>query len=619
MPKYRVLTIGPLLSLPLLLIEPTSAGRAAWATAIIAMLWATEALPIAVTALLPIVLFPTLGVVPADRVSRNYFADKIVLFFGGLVVAAALEAVALHRRIALRVLLLFGTRPPWLLLGFMCATAFLSMWMSNTATAAMMMPIAEAVITQLEAAPGALTNSRAEALGDSERQRAAQGLGKALVLGVAYAANIGGMATLTGTGPNLVLAGQLITLYPDADGLSFATWLGFALPLSLLVLAMAWALLWAFLLRRAATIYDAAGTAAALRREYLALGPMSFRERLVLVDFIGLALLWITRNPKVVPGWGELFRPHYVTDGTTAALLAVLLFVLPAEPPELLRALATRWARRSTAGSRPIVSDLSMMVSVSPASAAPPFGVPLESRAAPLAGFQALPSPSPAPAPSAPPSPPSPSSPPSGSRPVSQPTAAASRALLEWSEVQRTLPWGVILLLGGGFALADAVLVSGLSGLIGQSLGVLGTLPANLVALVLMLIVSITTAVASNVATASIFVPVVAGLADSMAIHPLIFMLCTTLTCSLAFVLPVSTPPNAMAFSSGRLAVMDMVRIGSCLNVLGVLAVLLVINTTGAALFDLHELPEWAKRVDGLSQHHALNITNRTCATVTVF
>lgn len=208
MPKYRVLTIGPIVVLPLLLIEPAIAGRCAWATAVIAILWATEALPIAVTSLLPLVLFPLLGVAPAERMSRNYFADKIVLFFGGLVVACALKAVALHRRMALRVLLLFGSRPPWLLLGFMSSTAFLSMWMSNTATAAMMMPIAEAVITQLEAAPAG-TNSRPQAVSESERQKVAKDLGKALVLGVAYAANIGGMATLTGTGPNLVLAGQV--------------------------------------------------------------------------------------------------------------------------------------------------------------------------------------------------------------------------------------------------------------------------------------------------------------------------------------------------------------------------------------------------------------------------
>ena len=208
MPKYRILTIGPIVVLPLLLIEPAIAGRCAWATAVIAILWATEALPIAVTSLLPLVLFPLLGVAPAERMSRNYFADKIVLFFGGLVVACALKAVALHRRMALRVLLLFGSRPPWLLLGFMSSTAFLSMWMSNTATAAMMMPIAEAVITQLEAAPAG-TNSRPQAVSESERQRVAKDLGKALVLGVAYAANIGGMATLTGTGPNLVLAGQV--------------------------------------------------------------------------------------------------------------------------------------------------------------------------------------------------------------------------------------------------------------------------------------------------------------------------------------------------------------------------------------------------------------------------
>lgn len=213
MPKYIILSIGPLVLLPLLLLEPYLTGRAAWATATIALYWATEALPIAVTSLLPIVLYPLLGIVPADRVSRNYFADKIVLFFGGLVVASALEAVCLHRRMALRVLLLFGTRPPRLLLGFMCSTAFLSMWMSNTATAAMMMPIAEAVITQLEEAPrvvapaaagapapvsatraaaavAAVADGRAIGSADGDERRSARALGKALVLGVAYAANV---------------------------------------------------------------------------------------------------------------------------------------------------------------------------------------------------------------------------------------------------------------------------------------------------------------------------------------------------------------------------------------------------------------------------------------------
>ena len=231
-----MLFAAPVICLPMLLIQPASAGRTAWVTGVMAILWATEAIPMAVTALLPLVLFPCLGVLPADRVSRNYFADKIVLFFGGLIIAAALEAVGLHRRMALRVLLTFGTRPPRLLLGFMCATAFLSMWMSNTATAAMMMPIVEAVILHLEAEPPPqladekeLAPAAAEVPPATEvpvahaprhrtsgARRSASELGKALVLGVAYGANIGGMSTLTGTGPNVILAGQFTGAAPAA-------------------------------------------------------------------------------------------------------------------------------------------------------------------------------------------------------------------------------------------------------------------------------------------------------------------------------------------------------------------------------------------------------------------
>ena len=625
--NYPVVLLGPLVLLPLLLIRPVEAGRAAWASAIIALFWATEAIPIAVTSLLPLFLYPMLGVLPADRVARNYFADKIVLFFGGLIIAAALEAVSLHRRIALRVLLVFGARPPLLLLGFMCATAFLSMWMSNTATAAMMMPIAEAVIVQLESsdAPSEAASSAAAAAFTSDAPQTATAppsrsidassgrrLGKALVLGVAYAANIGGMATLTGTGPNLVLAGALVTLYPNASGISFATWMALAVPLALLVLGLAWLLLYAHFLRHQATSYDAAHTMRALRQEYAALGHMGFRERVVLADFTLLALLWISRAPKFVPGWGDAFKPKFVTDGTTAALLAVMLFILPREPPNIAALCCCCWRVKPTVARRRRLLGASVECSDSTmaASSTPPCvelgqtpTVDIEDEAG-AGGSDVVPNSlasSTKARRSAPVQPhltnPHPTTP-NGARATRAERGAAAPAactgLLEWSEVQQTLPWGVILLLGGGFALADACLASGLSELIGDRLSILSSLPTPLTSLLLMAIVALTTAVASNVATASTFVPIVAALADSMGIHPLAFMLPVTLTCSLAFVLPVSTPPNVMAFASGRLEVMDMVKVGGVLNVLGVFAVLLVINTTGSALFHLSEPPEWA-------------------------
>ena len=379
--------------------------------------------------------------------------------------------------------------------------------------------------------------------------------------------------------------------------------------------------------------------------EYLALGPLTFRERLVLIDFSLLALLWITREPKVVPGWDAFFRPKYVTDGTTAALLALVLFVLPDEPPEILSSMARcAWLACGREKQQLEISmveiggrlDISIADWAPPASAAPPRDAtsippttapadspPRDATSMPPttapADSSAIP-PATAPADSLASPPPSPS----GSVQLAddgegagapRASPAVSRPLLEWDMVQKTLPWDVILLLGGGFALADAVLVSGLNALLGEYLSVLHDLPANVVALLLMILVSVTTSVASNVATASIFVPVVAGLADSMGIHPMLFMLSATLTSSLAFVLPVSTPPNAIAFSSGRLAVMDMIKVGTCLNVLGVLAVLLVLDTFGIALYGpWEEQPAWARRA-GSSPPPPLrsNVTNLAC------
>jgi len=390
---------------------------------------------------------------------------------------------------------------------------------------------------------------------------------------------------------------------------------------------------------------------------------MTFRERLVLIDFSLLALLWITRDPKVVPGWDAFFRPKYVTDGTTAALLALVLFVLPDEPPEILSSMARCVGRCAwlacgrekqqleismvEIGGRLEISiaDWAPLASASPpgetTGSLPPTTAPADLSAIPpttAPADSAAISPTTAPADSSASPPPSPSGSvqladdgegagaprasgfvrvrQSSSGAGAPPAApAVSRPLLEWDMVQKTLPWDVILLLGGGFALADAVLVSGLNALLGDSLSVLHDLPANVVALLLMILVSVTTSVASNVATASIFVPVVAGLADSMGIHPLLFMLSATLTSSLAFVLPVSTPPNAIAFSSGRLAVMDMIKVGTCLNVLGVLAVLLVLDTFGIALYGpWEEQPAWARRA-GSSPPPPLrsNVTNLAC------
>jgi len=516
------LILAPPLLVPLLWLEADTPaiGRTAWVMALMAVYWCCEALPIAVTSLLPLVLFPLLGVLPADRVSRNYFKDKNFLFFGGLVVAAALEAVRMHERVALRVLLVFGTTPHRLLLGFMLATAFLSMWMNNTATTAMMMPIAEAV------------------LGELETRAAVGSLGKALVLGVAWAANIGGMATLTGTGPNIVLAGQFSALYPAAPPLSFASWIAFAAPLALFVLLAAWMLLLLVHLPRRQQ-YDPAETDSVIRRQYEQLGAPSFRELLVLAAFVLLALLWITRHPGFVPGWDTLFTSGFVTDGTSAIAITLLLFALPASPPEWLGSSCRHCLGRHKKGAQRRASShyalgRAKVVGGLGGNEMGTSGTSLEGLANNLPR----------------------SDQPSSSQPVGlvEPRAGSPPSrLVSWADIEARVPWGVLLLLGGGFALADACVSSGLSQLIGANLTWLGPLPAAISALFLMLIVSAVTAVTSNVATASIFVPVVSSLAQSMQLHPLYLLIPVTLTTSLAFVLPVSTPPNALAFASGRI------------------------------------------------------------------
>uniref|UniRef100_A0A7S4EWX3 Citrate transporter-like domain-containing protein n=1 Tax=Chrysotila carterae TaxID=13221 RepID=A0A7S4EWX3_CHRCT len=576
MKAFLMIILPPLVLLPLLGIddEEPDIGRTAYMMGIMAAYWTSEALPIAVTSLLPVVMLPLMGVLPAEHVCQQYFKDNNFLFFGGLVVAASLEAVHMHQRIALRVLLLFGTRPHQLLFGFMVGTAFLSMWMNNTATTAMMMPIAEAVLGQLE--------SIAESDGASTTNaRLIKYLGKALMLGVAWAANIGGMATLTGTGPNIVLAGGYDALFPESEPLSFATWIGFAAPISALLVLAAWAMLMlAYVPRSTRQAYDADYTRMVIARQYSELGPISWRELQVFCAFVTLALAWITRHPGFCSGWDVFFEPGYVTDGTTAVTITVLLFALPGEPPKWCLWLHS-WGTRAVEHVRSLWSPAQTIPAESEEVEVGSVNLQIRKRKPQgLAdGMQR--------------------SDQIASDTKTEGTAVAAgeetpTRLLTWPDIQSRVPWGVLLLLGGGFALADACLVSGLSAKLGEHLEWLEPLPLTIALLMLMLITAAVTSVASNVATASIFVPVVATLAQSMEVHPLYLLIPVTLTTSLAFVLPVSTPPNALAFASGRLTVVDMAPLGFALGLVGVALVILATNTTGTLFFGLGEFPAWA-------------------------
>uniref|UniRef100_A0A452U6F7 Solute carrier family 13 member 2 n=1 Tax=Ursus maritimus TaxID=29073 RepID=A0A452U6F7_URSMA len=528
----RILLLLPIPPTALLLPSRPQESYCAYSIILMALFWCTEALPLAVTALFPIVLYPMMGIMDASEVCVEYFKDSNILFVGGLLVAIAVEHWNLHKRIALRVLLITGVRPALLMLGFMGVTAFLSMWISNTATTAMMVPIAHAVLQQLHKKPTGKdveegcdnpTFELQEASSQKEEPKLAEKgeeqlrFSQGMSLCVCYAASIGGIATLTGTTPNLVLQGQVNSLFPqNGNVVNFASWFGFAFPTMAILLLLSW--LWLF---QVSLLYFGILSWAGARRldqafrviqtEHKRLGPMSFAEKAVSVLFVTLVVLWFTREPGFFLGWGNLAFPDeegnsMASDATVAIFIGVILFLVPSDIPGLK---------------------------------APP-------------------------------------------------------ALLNWKTVNEKMPWNIVILLGGGFALAKGSEKSGLSEWLGNKLTPLENVPPPAIALIVCLLVATFTECTSNVATTTLFLPILASLAQAICLHPLYVMLPCTLASSLAFMLPVATPPNAIVFSFGGLKVSDMARAGFLLNVIGVLVITLAINSWSYPIFRLHSFPAWA-------------------------
>ncbi|MFQ5845417.1 MAG: SLC13 family permease [Planctomycetota bacterium] len=481
---------GPLLFVAVLVLWRHDAmGVVAGLTAWMAVWWMTEAIPIPATSLLPMAVLPVCAgtTFKLADVAPNYGNWRVYLFFGGFLIAIAMEVTGLHRRIALHLVRRIGASPRRLVFGFMVATAFLSMWISNTATTLMMLPIGLAVIAQLPDRPRFAT---------------------AMMLGIAYGASIGGVATLIGTPPNISLLGVLKTRYPAAPEVTFAQWMGLGLPLVLLFLPVTWLLLVRGIRREAGAGREV------IQGEIERLGPMSPAERRVLVVFAATALLWIFRKPirlgdLVIPGWVELrwfpeAARRSVNDGVVAVFMGLSLFLVP--------------------GGR-------------------------------------------------------------------------GGAILDWDTVQRKMPWGILLLFGGGFALAMAIGQSGLSGWVGDQF----RFRAHPLVLMAVCAAGVTflTEVTSNTATAEILLPLVAGVATGTAqTSPLVLMLPVTLAASCAFMLPVATPPNAVVFGSGHVRMQDMVRHGLVVNLVGIVLVAAVCYLLGPLMLGIDYgagVPTWAR------------------------
>ena len=474
--KFLGLVLGPLSFIFILtFFHPEGLSKEANAvlasTLWIAIWWITEAIPIAVTALLPLVLFPLSGGLDLSSTSSSFGHKYIFLYMGGFIIAIAIEKWNLHRRIALNIINLIGSDVRKIILGFMIATAFLSMWISNTATSVMMLPIGLAIIKQLRDNPDTIEDEN-------------QTFGKALMLGIAYSASIGGLATLIGTPPNLVLAGVVLDTY--GYEITFMQWFIFGLPISIILIFICWK----YLTKYAFTFTQKSfpGGKEEIKRLLKKLGKISYEEKLVAFVFALTAFCWITRSfllQKILPG---------LDDTIIAIFFAILLFLIPSKQK--------------------------------------------------------------------------------------------GEQLINWEEAVK-MPWGIILLFGGGMALAKGFEESGLAVYIGNQMTSLSGLPILLLVLVLITAVNFLTEITSNLATTAMLLPVLAPMALTIDVHPFVLMVGAAVAASCAFMLPVATPPNAVVFGSGYLRIPDMVSKGFFMNIISIIVLTFFVYFVLPELWDI--------------------------------
>lgn len=490
--------LAPLLSLSIILFADLEPGKPqiTYMLAIVllvAIWWVTEIIPLGITSLLPVVLFPLFGIMDGKKVSEVYFNDIIFLFLGGFLVAIAIQKWNLHKRIALWILKRIGLSPARILFGFMLATTFLSMWISNTATTMMMIPILISILSKLEE-----INSREKIHHYSV----------GVLLAVAYSASVGGIATLVGTPPNLSFVRIFDLYFKDAPSITFGNWFLFAFPLALVLFLIFFIYLYLVFVRNKTSWQTI--TRDEIESEYKALGPPAAEEKIIGSVFVLMALLWFFRleidfGSFKIPGWStHLKYADYLNDGTVAIFIALLLFIIPA------------------------------------------------------------------------------------------PSEKNSR-LMAWRDASQ-VPWEIILLFGGGFALASGMKESGLSMWCGQELLFLDNVHPLIVICCIVLFITFIGEIASNTAMVETFLPVIAGLAVTIGINPLLFMIPATLGASMGFMLPIATPPNAIAFATRRITMGQMIRTGFMLNVISVIVITIFAYYFAPVIFeiDLHTLPEWA-------------------------
>tara|TARA_B100001093_G_scaffold122136_2_gene114883 strand:- start:6477 stop:7832 length:1356 start_codon:yes stop_codon:yes gene_type:complete len=440
-------------------------------TAWMAIWWIAEAVPIAVTALLPILLFPSTDILTIQDTGANYGHKYIFLFIGGFILANAIQKWQLHRRIALNIILQLGGSTAKIILGFMLATAFLSMWISNTATTVMMLPIALSVIAQLNDHPDTKENEN-------------KIFGKALMLGVAYSASAGGIATLIGTPPNLIFAGFVQDQFNIE--ISFFDWLLVGLPISIILLGFIWVFLTKYAFKLQKTGFP--GGKKEIQSLLSEMGAISNEEKKILVVFTLTILCWIFRKYTI-----NIMVPQF-DDSMIAIASALILFIIP--------------------------------------------------------------------------------------------SSKKNEPIMKWKDAV-TIPWGILILFGGGLSIAKAFQKTGLDNWIGEQFEIISFSNSLIVLLIIIAAVNFLTEITSNMATTAMLLPVMIPVASLLNIHPYLLLVGTTLAASCAFMLPVATPPNAVVFGSKMLKISDMVKTGILINVFSIILILIMVYFGLPLIWDL--------------------------------
>ncbi|XP_063250910.1 solute carrier family 13 member 4 [Prinia subflava] len=604
----------PLLLLPLPLIYPSSEASCAYVLVVTAVYWVSEAVPLGAAALVPAFLYPLFGVMKSSEVAAEYFKNTTLLLMGVICVAASVEKWNLHKRIALRMVMMAGAKPGMLLLCFMCCTTVLSMWLSNTSTTAMVMPIVEAVLQELVnaeeeceviAAAGSTTAEERKPIGLGEKHgqpslelifinedatttdfsslvhsqsvngvhMIANSIGtmnstsngqhlpqaqilvlppepsdlglssryryqsrhdhmvcKCLSLSISYAATIGGLTTIIGTSTSLIFLEHFNNQYPKAEVVNFGTWFLFSFPISLIMLVLTW--FWLHWLFLGCNFKE---TCSVSKKKKTKREEMS--ERRIQEEYKKL---------------GNVSYPEMVT-GFFFILMTLLWFT---REPGFVPGWSSFFEKKGYRTDATVSVFLGFLLFLIPAKK-PCFGKRTKGE-------------------------------------ENSTDINTLEPIITWKDFQKTMPWEIVVLVGGGYALAAGCKTSGLSTWIGRQMLSLSSLPYWAVTLLACILVSIVTEFVSNPATITIFLPILCSMSETLLINPLYTLIPVTMCISLAVMLPVGNPPNAIVFSYGHCQIKDMVKAGLGVNLIGLAVVMVAINTWGIRLFQLNTFPEWA-------------------------